>query len=113
MRRTLSSSVLLLFLSSGAQDPKQPDFSGEWVLVNASGAIAEPASALSVRQTITRTTTRGEPMEPWFSELAVVRRSDGNVVSSERYKIGLIGGTVSGIPPGPSTLRREERTTET
>jgi hypothetical protein len=106
----LGSLVTLVLPGSSAQVPSQPDFSGEWVLVKASGSTAEQASALTVRQTITRTTMRGEPMAPWFSELGVVRRSKGDIVSSENYKIGVIGGTVSGVPAG-SSAPREERTT--
>jgi len=90
------SCVLLVLLNSAARVPKAPDFSGEWVLVKAGDSTAEQAS-LSIRQTITRTTMRGEPMQPWFSDLAVVRRSERSIVSSESYKIGLIGGTYSGI----------------
>lgn len=91
---TLASSVLVLFVRSAPQVPPQPDFSGEWVLVKASGSSAEQASALTVRQTITSKTMRGEPMTPWFSEMAVQRRfKDGAV--SETNHIGIIGGTVS------------------
>jgi hypothetical protein len=90
---------------SSAQVPKEPDFSGEWVLARASAATDEQAFILTVRQTITRTTMRGEPMKPWFSALAVERRSRRGIMS-ESYRIGLIGGTVSAIPPAS-----EERTT--
>ena len=103
--------VAPVFPGSSAQVPSRPDFSGEWVLVTASGSTAEHAVALTVRQTVTRTTMHGKPMEPWFSELGLVRRSNGDIVgSSENYKIGLIGGTVSGVPSG-SSAAREERTT--
>jgi hypothetical protein len=100
---TVSSYVLVLLVSGLAQIPKEPDFSGEWVLVQASSAASDPARALTVRQSITRTTMRGEPMTPWFSDLAVERHFKTGVVL-ESYKIGLISGTVSGI-------EREERTT--
>ena len=96
MFATVSSSVLVLLVSGVAQMPKEPDFSGEWMLVEASGPASDPAPALTVRQVITRTTLRGEPMTPWFSELGVERHFRTGVVS-ESYKIGLIGGTVSGI----------------
>jgi hypothetical protein len=92
-----------------AQVPKEPDFSGEWVLARASAATDEQASILTVRQTITRTTMRGEPMKPWFSGLAVERRSKRGI-KSESYQIGSIGGTVSGLPSG-SSAPGEERTT--
>jgi hypothetical protein len=83
---------------SSAQVPKEPDFSGEWVLARASRSTEENASILTVRQTVTRTTMRGEPMKPWFSGLAVERRSKRGIMS-DSYRIGLISGTVSG-PPG-------------
>jgi hypothetical protein len=85
---------------SSAQVPKEPDFSGEWVLARASGSTDEQASILAVRQSITRTTMRGEPMKPWFSELAVIERRYTRGVMSDKYRIGLIRGTVSGAPPG-------------
>jgi hypothetical protein len=44
-------------------------------------------------------------MKPWFSGLAVERRSKRGVMS-DSYRIGLISGNVSGTPPGS-----EERTT--
>lgn len=92
----LGSYVLVLLVSGVAQIPKEPDFSGEWVLVQGNSAASDPAPALTVRQTTTRTTMRGEPMTPWFSELGVERHFRTGVVS-ENHKIGLIGGTVSGI----------------
>jgi len=95
MFATVSSSVLVLLVSGIAQMPKEPDFSGEWMLVEASGQASDPAPALTVRQAVTRTTRRGEPMAPWFSELGVERHFRTGV-ESENYKIGLIGGTVSG-----------------
>jgi len=76
------------------QVPKEPDFSGEWKLVEAAGPASAPASALTIRQTITR--TRGEPMPPWFSDL-VVERHFKHGVESDSYKIGLVGGTMSGV----------------
>jgi len=110
MFATLSTCMLVLLGSVVAQTPKEPDFSGEWVLVKASGTGSDPAPALTVRQTITRTTVRGEPMTPWFSDLTVERHFRTGVVS-ETYKIGMSGGSVSGTVTAASSLRREERTT--
>jgi hypothetical protein len=90
-----AASVLVLFITA-QQTPKEPDFSGDWVLVQASGQTTEPASALIVRQQITRTTARGEPMPPRFSDLSVERHFTKGV-ESERYKIGIMGGNVSSI----------------
>jgi hypothetical protein len=106
----LSSCMLVLLGSVVAQIPKEPDFSGEWVLVKASGTRSDPAPSLTVRQTITRTTVRGEPMTPWFSDLTVERHFRTGVVS-ENYKIGMSGGSVSGTATAAQSPRREERTT--
>lgn len=99
---TLTSYAFVLLASSVAQVPKEPDFSGNWELVQAGDASSEPAPVLTVRQTITRTTMRGEPMTPWFSDITVARHFSTGTVS-ESYKIGVIGGTVPGIPPGASS----------
>ena len=106
MFATLSSCVLVL-LTGLTQIPKQPDFSGEWMLVEASGTGSDLAPVLTVRQTITRTTSRGEPMTPWFSDLTVQRHFRTGVVESESYKIGIIGGTVGGISSGRSSPQGE------
>ena len=103
---TLSSCVLVLVVSTGTQIPKEPDFSGDWELVKTSGTPSDPAQVLIVRQTITRTTMRGEPMTPWFSDFTLARHFTTGVVS-ETYKIGRIGGTVPGIPPGASSPQGE------
>ena len=103
---TLFSAVVVLLVSGVTQNPKEPDFSGEWVLVKASGTASDPAPALTVRQTITRTTRRGGPMEPYFSEITIERHFDSGVVA-ERYKIGIVRGTVSGTAPGASSQQGE------
>ena len=96
MFEALSWYVLLLLLSSVPQIPKQPDFSGEWVLVG-TGASLDPApAALLVRKRVTRTNSRGEPMAPYFSHL-LVERHYSNRVESDSYDIGIVSGTVSGI----------------
>jgi hypothetical protein len=92
-------NALGLLVGGVAQIPKEPDFSGEWLLVEATGTASDPAPALIVRQTITRTTRRGEPMAPYFDSLTVERHFKSGV-ESESYKIGTIGGTVGSWPPG-------------
>jgi len=94
MFEALSWYVLLLLLSSVPQIPKQPDFSGEWVLV-ATAPPSDPPAALVVRQRVTRTNSRGEPMAPYFSHL-VIERHYSNRVESDSYDIGIVSGTVSG-----------------
>ena len=111
MFATLPSCVLVLLVSGVAQMPKEPDFSGEWMLVEASGPASAPAPALTVRQAVTRTTRRGEPMAPWFSDLTVERQFKSGVVS-ESYKIGMSSGTVGGVS-GERPSPQRDRTTVT
>ncbi len=95
MFEALSWYVSLLLLSSVPQTPKQPDFSGEWVSV-ATAPPSDPPAALVVRQRVSRTNSRGEPMTPYFSHL-LVERHYSNRVESDSYDIGIVSGTVSGI----------------
>jgi hypothetical protein len=83
---TLSTCAFVLVVSSVPQTPNEPDFSGAWELVQTSGTPSDPASVLTVHQTITRTTMRGEPMTPWFSDVTVARHFTTGVVA-ETYKI--------------------------
>jgi hypothetical protein len=76
------------------------------VLVSTSGAATEQASALTVTQTLTRTTMRGEPMAPFYSSITIERHFNGRAVS-ETHTIGTIGGTVPGIPAGQSSPQGE------
>jgi len=103
---TTAAFALALALSGGAQLPKEPDFSGEWVLVSATDAVTEQASALTVTQTLTRTTMRGEPMTPFYSSITIERHFNGRAVSEKRT-IGTVGGTVPGIPVGQSSPQGE------
>jgi len=82
MFATLPSYVLVLLISRVAQFPKEPDFSGEWELVTTNGAASDPAPVLTIRQTITRTTLRDEPMTPWFSAVTLERHFSTGVVSA-------------------------------
>jgi hypothetical protein len=95
MNLPLVPLVVVLLAGGASQKPKQPDFSGEWVLVKATGTVSNPARALSVRQTITSVTSRGGPMKPDYSDLRIARQLDSGAVA-ESYKIGLISGVVSG-----------------
>jgi hypothetical protein len=98
-----------------AQDT--PDFSGDWVLESAPQSAADIPKRLSVRQSLTRTNVRGEPMKPFFKDITVAREL-ANGRRSETYQIGIAGGTVpgprtDGSADGPRTHRRvewEERT---
>jgi hypothetical protein len=89
-----------------AQD--KPDFSGEWVLE--SGASGEPdvPQRMSVRQLLVTTNVRGEPMPPFFKEVAI-RRVTADTARSETHQIGVVGGSVSGRPGGIES-RTQSRT---
>jgi hypothetical protein len=51
--------------------------------------------ALSVRQTLVRTTVRGDPMEPFFRDITIGRQFETGT-QSETHLIGVQGGRVSG-----------------
>lgn len=97
--------VALTTVGVAAQD--KPDFSGRWVLAIPQQSDADIPLALSVRQTVMRTTVRGDPMEPFFGEIAIEREFEIGT-RSETHLIGVQGGTVSGLradgsPTGPRT----------
>jgi hypothetical protein len=64
--------IMLATLGLTAQD--KPDFSGRWVLAITQPSDAEIPLALSVRQTLVRTTVRGDPMEPFFRDITIERQ---------------------------------------
>ena len=67
------------------------------------------ARALTVRQSIVRTTVWGTPMEPFFRDLTVEREFT-NGVRSESYQIGVGGGVVGGVDrTGRGTLPNGQR----
>jgi hypothetical protein len=79
-----------------AQDT--PDFSGHWVL-ESSPSAADIPRALSVTMSLVRTNVRGEPMNPFFKDITVVREL-ANGTSSETYQIGVVGGSLGGSVDG-------------
>lgn len=87
-----------------AQD--KPDFSGRWVLATPQQSGTDIPLVLSVRQTLVRTTVNGEPMEPFFQDISIERQFETGT-HSENHRIGMQGGTVSGLradgsPNGPT-----------
>ena len=107
-RASLLPFALTLIVIGRPQLPQEPDFSGEWVLVNASDARSEQPPALTVHQTITRTNVRGEPIKPFYSSITVERHFDKAAASdSHTFYIGTIGGTVPGLPVEGSLPQRE------
>jgi hypothetical protein len=91
--------MLVVCAAAGLAGQDQPDFSGRWVLVGASQTGPEIPRALSVRQEITQTNVRGEPMTPFYSGIAIDREYE-NGTRSATYAIGVIGGVVSGTAKG-------------
>jgi hypothetical protein len=87
-------SVVVPFV---AQDT--PDFSGSWVLESASPSAADIPRALSVAMSLVRTNVRGEPMNPFFKDITVVREL-ANGTSSETFQIGVVGGSLGGTVAG-------------
>ena len=85
------------------------DFSGRWVLDETQvRPAADIPQRLLVQQPVTTTNARGAPMPPAYLTLSVTRYL-GDVVQQDEYRIGVIGGTVGGLP-GPSGGSRYEVT---
>ncbi len=72
-----------------------PDFSGQWVLIGASGNSVDLAQTVAVQATTVDTDASGRPMAPYDSALLISREIDG-VVQTEALKVGLQGGVVGG-----------------
>ena len=105
--RQIVQAVILVMLAAvvpAAQD--QPDFSGRWVLADPGQPGPGIPRALSVRQSLVRTNVHGEPMKPFFKDIAIDRDFESETLS-ETYMIGIVGGFVPGLtergePNGPS-----------
>jgi hypothetical protein len=101
-------AILLVALTTvGVAAQDKPDFSGRWVLAIPQPSHADIPLALSVRQTVVRTTVCGDPMEPVFRDITIERQFETST-RSETHLIGVRGGTVSGLradgsPAGPTT----------
>ena len=85
--------IMLATVEVAAQD--KPDFPGRWILSTPQQSDTDIPLALSVRQTLVRTTVRGDPMEPFFREITIERQFETGT-QSETHLIGVQGGTVSG-----------------
>lgn len=81
MRMHPAVCVLVLLLAGATEAQDRPDFSGIWTLVNPSGPASSAAQMLIVRQSFTRESVRGTPMEPPLITLAVERHASGGVDS--------------------------------
>jgi hypothetical protein len=96
---TLASCLTASVLAVTLVAQKGTDFSGSWVLDETQVRPApDIPQRLVVEQPVTTTTNvRGEPMPPAYRTLSV-KRYLGDVVQQDEYRIGLIGGTVGGLP---------------
>jgi hypothetical protein len=77
-------STGLLLLAIGSVAAQDPDFSGRWVLVSPAAAAPDTPHAMSVRQTMTRTNIRGEPVKPFVSALTIEREFPGGTQAPHR-----------------------------
>lgn len=101
-RQITRSLIVVIFgaaVGLAAQD--KPDFSGRWVLASSEQPGPDTPRALSVRQSIVRTTVRGEPMTPFCKDIAIDLEFESGT-RSETRAIGIIGGVVPGIRKGGS-----------
>jgi hypothetical protein len=97
--------IVIVGAAVGLAAQDKPDFSGRWVLASSEQPGPDTPRALSVRQSIVRTTVRGEPMTPFFKDIAIDREFESGT-RSETHAIGVIGGVVPGLrkdgsPDGP------------
>jgi hypothetical protein len=83
-------AIVMVSLGAALTGQDKPDFSGSWVLESSVSAVDIPQT-MSVSQSIRRTNVRGEPMTPHFNEITITRGP-----RSGTFRIGLLGGTVSG-----------------
>ena len=97
--------VVALLVSDRVAAQDLPDFSGAWVLDSAAPPSGDISKTLVVRQSLTRTNVRGEPMKPFFKDLTVTRELASGT-HAETYVIGVVGGTVPGRAGLPSSHRR-------
>ena len=103
----LGSCLIFLVCAVTVAAQRGTDFSGSWVLDETQVRPApDIPQRLVVEQPLTTTNLRGEPMPPAYLTLEV-KRYVGDVVQHDLYRIGLIGGTVAGLPdrggpPGPA-----------
>jgi hypothetical protein len=100
------SIALIMLATVGVAAQDEPDFSGRWILATPQQSDTDIPLALSVRQTLVRTTVRGDPMEPFFRDITIERQFETGT-HSENHLIGVQGGTVSGLradgsPNGPT-----------
>ena len=98
MPRLLFLSCLVVTPWSIALHGQQgTDFSGSWLLEEGAASPADIPRRLTVRQPITTTTLRGDPMPPAYLTFTVIRHF-ANIAEEATYMIGTTGGVVGGLP---------------
>lgn len=99
--------LCVMWLVARVAAQEHPDFSGRWRLQQTSADVEMPV-AMDVRQTLQTTNVRGEPMAPFYSDIAITRiRPEGAAETS--YRIGVRGGFISGVAGPPGTRPPESR----
>lgn len=83
-------------LDAGVVRTQLPDFTGHWFLAGATGSATNQAASLSVTKAETWADVRGVPMPQPLVDLTV-DRSVAGVTRTERYTIGVQGGSVGGL----------------
>ena len=98
MRGPTTPSAIVLSLVIGATLAAQdkPDFSGRWILEAPTQIAPDIPGVLAVRQSLVRTTVGGDPMTPFFKDIAIDREFE-NGTRSETREIGVVGGIVPGV----------------
>jgi hypothetical protein len=91
--------VCLTMSANTAAGQDKPDFSGHWVLESRVAASLDIPQGLTVRQTVARTNVRGEPIQPAFKTITIVREF-ATLRRTDTYEIGLSGGIVGGFVRG-------------
>jgi len=94
----LAPAVILTLTLHAGQPANQPDFSGHWKLMRATG-LADAALELDVVQVVTRATIYGAPMDPYYSDIKITRGTPTSTLV-ETHKIGIIGGILGGMIDG-------------
>jgi hypothetical protein len=107
MRRNRPLCIFVIAVIVGtatAATQDRPDFSGTWILVSTSDANQNAARTLVVVQSFSPVSFTGPPVDPPAAYLTVDRYMN-DVVRSDRYAVGLVGGWVSGTNATQQTQR--------
>jgi hypothetical protein len=90
------SFALALLVGVGLSAQDKPDFSGRWILESSSQPGPDSPRAVSVVQSLVRTNVYGEPMKPFYRDIAIDWEYESGT-RSETHTIGVVGGVVPGM----------------